>query len=994
MKRYLFSFLATLLCSVTAWAFDADNGEGVTLSYNIVTVDGYDYACEVTYGNYSSYEEINIPETAYNASDGNTYTVIGIGESAFYGCEALTSVTFPSTLIYIDEYAFGEAGLTSLTLPGYIVYFGEGAFCGCQGLSTLTIEEGITYLSDSMFEGCESLEEISFPSTLTSIGAYTFVRCIALSEIELPNSITSIGDYAFEYCTSLVSINIPKSVTDLGKYIFSNCSSLSNVTLEEGLTYISDYMFYSCEALTSIDFPSTITTIGEYAFYAGNLTSINLPKNCKTIGDYAFYNNLYVSELTLPEGLEYIGDYAFYQIFYYITDDEVVLTIPESVTYLGSYAFYHCTNMKKLNILANIDEIQKYTFYQNTYLTEVSIPKTVANIGNSAFYSCTALTSITCLNREAPICGTNVFRSVSTSTCIIYVPEGSEDAYANAPIWGTFTHIVGIEVDDDTDEEKKFEEGGIYYQYVDKEAKTVEVTYESTTFYYYIGSITIPTTVVHEGEEYSVIGIGENAFRLSPELTDITINEGITYIGAYAFYQCDALKDVSLPSGLMEIGSSAFYGCTTLPEITIPATVTSILEEAFSDCTALTEMTIPASVTYLGTSIVSGCTNLTTMKLEDGEDPLEVSISSSSLTTTFSNCYISSLYIGRTLSWEHNRYIESPFYNFYTLKYVTFGTQEITLEEYLFRYTSIEDIYIPENVTISDYSFYSCESLKTVTVGASTVGKYAFQHCDGLKEVTLLETVTNLGYYAFESCTSLEEVTLSSNRSGSMDCFMACSAIKKVTLTENVNRVDEWTFYGYNMEEIYSFNPTPPSLGKYSFAYPNKETCVVYVPVGAYDDYKAADIWEDFFNIVEMTEFAIETHEATDITDSSATLNGSITAAYDDPITEKGFEYWTGNEGVLKAVVEGDEMTATVSDLAYDTKYTYRAYATMESGTTEYGEEQTFTTAIPEGISNVYVNDENVEGIYSTSGQKLNTTVKGVNIIRYNDGTTKKVLIK
>ncbi len=46
------------------------------------------------------------------------------------------------------------------------------------------------------------------------------------------------------------------------------------------------------------------------------------------------------------------------------------------------------------------------------------------------------------------------------------------------------------------------------------------------------------------------------------------------------------------------------------------------------------------------------------------------------------------------------------------------------------------------------------------------------------------------------------------------------------------------------------------------------------------------------------------------------------------------------------------------------------------------------------GISGISINDENVEGIYSIGGQKIGTPQKGVNIIRCNDGTTKKVLIK
>ncbi len=68
-----------------------------------------------------------------------------------------------------------------------------------------------------------------------------------------------------------------------------------------------------------------------------------------------------------------------------------------------------------------------------------------------------------------------------------------------------------------------------------------------------------------------------------------------------------------------------------------------------------------------------------------------------------------------------------------------------------------------------------------------------------------------------------------------------------------------------------------------------------------------------------------------------------------------------------------------------------------EEGKTCYNEAMTLTyylTGTLTGINGISISDENVEGIYSTSGQKLNTTVQGVDIIRYNDGTTKKILIK
>ncbi len=313
MKKIVLFCLTTLL-SVSAWAFDADNGESVILSYNIVAADGYDYACEVTYStNNYSYEEINIPETAYNESDGNTYTVVGVDEWAFADAWDLSSITLPSTLLYIEDGAFCDAGLTSVTIPGSIVDFGESVFASCWALEEVIIEEGVTNIGYEMFNLCSVLTKVSLPSSLTSIGDYAFQYCFELKEIELPSKLVSIGDYAFSTCSLLEKINIPGTVANLGVYIFNECKSLNNVTLEEGLPYISNRMFYSCESLTSINLPSTLTSIGEHAFGCCSLLEeVTIPNKVTTIGQYAFEMCYVLSSVVIGSSVTSIANWAFY----------------------------------------------------------------------------------------------------------------------------------------------------------------------------------------------------------------------------------------------------------------------------------------------------------------------------------------------------------------------------------------------------------------------------------------------------------------------------------------------------------------------------------------------------------------------------------------------------------------------------------------------------------------------------------------------------------
>ncbi len=76
--------------------------------------------------------ELIIPATI----DGLPVTAIGFG--AFWGCNQITSVTIPGSVISINDWAFRDCtGLTSVTIPNSIDSIGVYAFEGCIGLTTV-----------------------------------------------------------------------------------------------------------------------------------------------------------------------------------------------------------------------------------------------------------------------------------------------------------------------------------------------------------------------------------------------------------------------------------------------------------------------------------------------------------------------------------------------------------------------------------------------------------------------------------------------------------------------------------------------------------------------------------------------------------------------------------------------------------------------------------------------------------------------------------------
>ena len=157
-------------------------------------------------------------------------------------------------------------------------------------------------------------------------------------------------------------------------------------------------------------------------------------------------------------------------------------------------------------------------------------------------------------------------------------------------------------------------------------------------------------------------------------------------------------------------------------------------------------------------------------------------------------------------------------------------------------------------------------------------------------------------------------------------------------------------------------------------------------------------------------EPTVHTYAVETVTESTASVRGYVLAGTDE-ITQQGFEYWPegGTESAAKQMAvaiasnatddgvsvvfgTGQVMTATLDGLSPATTYRIRAFVTTAQGTT-YGEEQTFTTAKPTGIAAAEEQAEApaIVGYYDLSGRPLESPQKGITIVRYSDGTCKKI---
>lgn len=114
--------------------------------------------------------------------------------------------------------------------------------------------------------------------------------------------------------------------------------------------------------------------------------------------------------------------------------------------------------------------------------------------------------------------------------------------------------------------------------------------------------------------------LGDYAFDSAAELKSITLPSTLTTIGGAAFYECTRLTDITIPSDIKTIDSMAFFGCTGLTSVTIPDKVETLGQDVFGCCTQLTSIHIPKSVKSMGAGMFEGCTALTCITFEPGSN--------------------------------------------------------------------------------------------------------------------------------------------------------------------------------------------------------------------------------------------------------------------------------------------------------------------------------------------------------------------------------------
>ena len=231
--------------------------------------------------------------------------------------------------------------------------------------------------------------------------------------------------------------------------------------------------------------------------------------------------------------------------------------LPDVMTRIGYKAFYKTASLTTIKFPASLNYIENSAFSESGLTDEVAIPGNNTYIGANAFQSCAKITSLDIT--KVKYLGSGCFRNCSGLSNVT-VPVSAK---------------IG-----------------------QKLPATTPSDYKLT------GS----------GNETS----GEYAFADCYNLTEATIESGITTVPDHMFAFCGELKTVTVPTSVESIGGGAFRQCFSLSSIDIPE-VNSIGSEAFWGCFNLKgDLVLSNKVKNLG-NLAFGYTSLTGVKWEGAD---------------------------------------------------------------------------------------------------------------------------------------------------------------------------------------------------------------------------------------------------------------------------------------------------------------------------------------------------------------------------------------
>ncbi len=559
----------------------------------------------------------NVPYVTVSSLNGNTTRLVNeVG--AFFSTNEFPEWKFRysysnETITDLSVWAIDKSTTTAV-IPQGVTNIGDSAFSGCNKLTSITIPDSITNIGGYAFSSCSKLTSITIPNSVTSIGQCAFSGCSSLTSILIPNSVTTISEQVFANCTSLIGITIPNSVTSIDKRAFYGCRNLKNITIPENVITIGDEAFSYCNQLAKVYFLGNQLTFGNnmftvfptfYCYEYSGADSYAIDQNITRI-----YLDHFVpdSERTLTLDtetlfLEYGETAALYPVvcpdydhpvIHWTSNNTNVATVSDgTVTGVGAGS---CTITATVgNVSASVEVTvhmyaSDFTFDQDEIWTVAKEP-------------------LTLIPHLVPEGSTAEFTWSSTNTVIATVNSA-----------GVVTTKTPGDVTILATTEKNIAHGvllHVCYPVTAVSFETNTVSIPNSGIAQLIANVTMRTQncvnhlVTFTSSKPSIVSVDSKTGMVTAHNTGTATITATSASGITA--QCSvtvrAANILTLPSGLTKIESEAFAGLNQVDQIVIPATVTFIASDAFTDSNVM--LVVPADSYAESWAVENGVDHIT-----------------------------------------------------------------------------------------------------------------------------------------------------------------------------------------------------------------------------------------------------------------------------------------------------------------------------------------------------------------------------------------------
>lgn len=503
-------------------------------------------------------------------------------------------------------------------------------------------------------------------------------------------------------------------------------------------------------------------------------------------------------------------------------------------------------------------------------------------------------------------------------------------------LWICFTaHLLAFAV--------TFDVEGVRYEIISQSDHTVSVAIIPKSISYpsystYQGDFNIPETVQFNGITFDVIGIGANAFSECKKLGKVTLPNTIKFIGFGAF-SYSSLESLTLPEGLDSIGAAAFRD-SNLKEITLPESLRVLESTMFNRCYSLTKVNILSKyLTSIPESTFEECTSLAEISIPESV----VSIGAYAFRNTSS---LASIHIPSQVK-------EIKSYCFYMSGITSIDIPEgltIIGNKGFQECRKLESINIPDAVTeLGDQIFYNCVNLKTckLPIGLKSLSKEMFSGCTSLESIEIPEAITSIPDLTFSQCNSLIDVKFpTSLQSIGRRSFMYCNSLRKIQIPEGVTKIDESAFYGCSLSEI-DFPSTLESIGGWAFGLGDIKELILPASL--------KKIGSNAFNGSQL--------------ESVVCLSPTPCECEENVFKNETYLYAT-----LRVPQESVDL--------YKATTPWKNFFKIEGHSLSNIDDLTKSDDLP------------VKHYINTNGQLSDKPMKGINILLYNDGSTRKVIVR